>query len=148
MCITPILASDFFQATSITTNGNQILSQSGIANENPRNLFMNYYNSLNYSRGTKMDVEEYFSGIIMPQSAFNTVVGTEELSITHPGFSAGLGSLANGYADCDVDPYPRAIVSKIYTYNFECNLPPSNAIKNPQNAYFCGRLDSSLDAAA
>ena len=78
-----------------------------------------------------MDVEEYFSGIIMSQSAFNTVVGTEELSITHAGFTSATGSLADGYADCDVDAYPRAIVSKVWTYNFECNLPPSNAITNP-----------------
>jgi len=73
-----------------------------------------------------MGVEEYFSGIIMPQSALNTVVGTEELSITHPGFSAGLGSLANGYADTDVDPYPRAIISKVWTYNFENNKATSD----------------------
>lgn len=71
-----------------------------------------------------MDVEEYFSGIIMPQSAFNTVVNTEELSITHPGLTAGNGLLANGYADCDVDPYPRAVISKVWTYNLENNTFP------------------------
>ena len=73
-----------------------------------------------------MDVEEYFSGIIMPQSAFNTTVGTEELSITHPGLTAVTGTLANGYADCDVDPYPRAIISKVWTYNYENNKAPSD----------------------
>jgi len=95
-----------------------------------------------------MGVEEYFSGIIMPQSALNTVVGTEELSITHPGFSAGLGSLANGFADTDVDPYPRAIISKVWTYNFENNKATSDVAIKPTNAYFCSRLDASLDAGA
>ena len=95
-----------------------------------------------------MDVEEYFSGIIMPQSWLNTVVGCEELSITHPGFTAATGTLANGYADCDVDPYPRAIVSKVWTYNFENNAKVSGAITFPTNAYFVGKLDSSLDAGA
>lgn len=72
-----------------------------------------------------MGVEEYFSGIIMPQSALNTVVGTEELSITHPG-SLNAGQFANGLADTDVDPYPRAIISKVWTYNFENNKATSD----------------------
>jgi hypothetical protein len=87
---------------------------------------MNYYNALNHSRGTKMACEEYFSGIIMPQSIFNTTVGTEEISITHPGFTAATGTLANGFADTDVDPYPRAIISKVWTYNFENNKATSD----------------------
>ena len=75
-----------------------------------------------------MGVEEYFSGIIMPQSALNTVVGTEELSITHPSFTAGsvANAFTNGYADTDVDPYPRAIISKVWTYNFENNKATSD----------------------
>ena len=70
------------------------------------------------------------------------------MSITHPGFSAGLGTLANGYADTDVDPYPRAIISKVWTYNFENNKATSDVAIKPTNAYFCSRLDASLDAGA
>lgn len=70
------------------------------------------------------------------------------MSITHPGFSAGLGSLANGFADTDVDPYPRAIISKVWTYNFENNKATFDVATKPTNAYFCSRLDSSLDAGA
>lgn len=72
------------------------------------------------------------------------------MSITHAGFTAATGTLANGYADCDVDPYPRAIISKVWTYNFENNRTTSDALPNkfPTNAYFVSRLDSSLDAAA
>lgn len=98
-----------------------------------------------------MDVEEYFSGIIMPQSQLNTTVGCEELSITHPGKTAATGSLAEGWADCDIDPYPRAIISKVWTYNFENNRPTKQvdlSTKFPTNAYFVGKLDSSLDAGA
>ena len=46
MCITPTKASDFFQLSSLTTNGNSLLAQSGVANSNPRNLIMNLYNSI------------------------------------------------------------------------------------------------------
>ena len=94
-----------------------------------------------------MGVEEYFSGIIMPQSALNTVVGTEELSITHPGFVTA-GDFEKGYADTDVDPYPRAIISKVWTYNFENNKATSDDVKKPTNAYYCSRLDGALDAGA
>jgi hypothetical protein len=80
----------------------------------------------------------------------NTTIGCEELSITHPGKTAATGSIAEGWADCDVDGYPRAIISKVWTYNFENNRSTGDIFteKLPTNAYFVGKLDSSLDAAA
>ena len=58
--------------------------------------------------------------MIFPQSALNQVVGCEEISITHP-CATTVEEVKTGFSDFDIDPYPRAIVSKIWTYNFENN---------------------------
>lgn len=39
-------------------------------------------------------------------------------------------------------------MSKVWTYNFENNAKVSDGSTFPTNAYFVGRLDSSLDAGA
>ena len=72
------------------------------------------------------------------------------MSITHPSFTAGsvANAFTNGYADTDVDPYPRAIISKVWTYNFENNKATSDDVQKPTNAYYCSRLDGALDAGA
>jgi len=75
MCITPTKASDFFQLSSLTTNGNSLLAQSGVANSNPRNLIMNLYNSLQPIKGHKIGAEESISGFTFPGTSQNVLVG-------------------------------------------------------------------------
>lgn len=49
----------------------------------------------------------------------------------------------------DVDPFPRAILSKVWSYNLEHNLPPTctdpaqqaAALIRTGNGYFCGTTD-------
>ena len=58
MLITPHKASDFFQVASITFNGNQILAQTSISLAHPRNLAMNFINSLVSADKNSIDGED------------------------------------------------------------------------------------------
>ena len=66
LCATHVLASDYFQLSSLTIEGNQILSQSGIAIDKPRNLFMNYYNSLKKTKRHSILGDENYAATTMP----------------------------------------------------------------------------------
>ena len=48
----------------------------------------------------------------------------------------------------DVDPYPRSIVTRIYSWNWDNNLPATNAPTFVSNKYFAQQMDPSLDVRA
>lgn len=109
-----------------------------------------------------MGAGDYITGLMTPSSTYqlNDVVGCEEISSTHPyqyltsGVPAEIPNTLK--TKLDIDPFPRAILSKVWSYNFEHNLPAvatgSDAAKTAAkirtaNAYFGGTVDPIGSAA-
>lgn len=112
----------------------------------------NYYNSLTMKKKNMMGAGDYITGLTTPTSTYqlNDVVGCEEISSTHPYEYVATDTNSTLAAKLDVDPYPRAIMSKVWSYNMEHNLPPNAtgtagekaaALLRAGCGYFAGTLD-------
>jgi hypothetical protein len=44
-------------------------------------------------------------------------------------------------AKVDADPFPRALLSKVWSYNMEHSLPPADGLALTGNAYYGGTID-------
>jgi hypothetical protein len=148
MCCTPVLASDFFNLAQVTLNGNAICAQSNISLSKPRNIFQNYYNSLISKKKFKIDGEDaLYSGTVFPSQYGSSNVGFEENSITHPLAKINFNQIDNTNPELDLlgskfeaDPYPRAIMSKMWAYNQEFNLAPTGNPAGNSNPYYSGYM--------
>ena len=108
---------------------------------------MNYYNSLGKKKKNTIGTEEYIAGICteLPGGQMNQVVGTEEILMgTHPYSTAGNTITSR----TEYDAFPRCIVSKVWTYNMEHMLPPTNGPTLTSNAYFSGTIDAIASSGA
>lgn len=108
---------------------------------------MNYYNSLGKKKKNTIGTEEYIAGVCteLAGGQLNQVVGTEEILMgTHPYSTTGKDITSR----TEYDAFPRCIVSKVWTYNMEHMLPPTNGPTLTSNAYFSGTIDAIASSGA
>ena len=58
------------------------------------------------------------------------------------------GTLLTGMINGDIDPYPRAIISKCWTYNHEHNLAPYDNLVGASNVYYAGYYSVGMEVSA
>lgn len=102
---------------------------------------MNYINSLVSVHKHKIDGDDHISSGLALPSELGRNVGFEEVRITHPYTNSPiLGGIPNAFnlngSMFEADYYPRSIIDKAHSYNFEFNVPDNANQWSWGNAYF------------
>jgi hypothetical protein len=109
---------------------------------------------LKHKRPDSTGHEEYTSGLNYPGQSLNVNFNATENQATHPynngaiNATGGYGNLPAGMINGDSDPYPRAIISKCWTYNHEHNLAPYDRQTSASNAYFASYFSKGMDISS